>query len=177
MLSYASTSGLAVADNAAYPFYASMLMMMGGMVCGMAGSTTGGIKSDRLLILLKSIRAHLHRALHPTSVTEVKLYGRNIYMQDMYPHILYIAVFVFLWLLSAVLTMASGVDTRNGMMATLSSLCNVGPSVGALGTFGNFDAQPVFAKIIYTLDMFMGRVEIYPVMAIAFILFDRRRVR
>lgn len=177
MLSYASTSGLAVADNAAYPFYASMLMMMGGMVCGMAGSTTGGIKSDRLLILLKSIRAHLHRALHPTSVTEVKLYGRNIYMQDMYPHLLYIAVFVFLWLLSAVLTMASGVDTRNGMMATLSSLCNVGPSVGALGTFGNFDAQPVFAKIIYTLDMFMGRVEIYPVMAIAFILFDRRRVR
>ena len=177
MLSYASTSGLAVADNANYPFYASMLMMVGGMVCGMAGSTTGGIKSDRLLILLKSIRAHLHKALHPTSVTEVKMYGRNIYMQDMYPHILYIAFFVLIWLLSSVLTMASGVDTRNGMMATLSSLCNVGPSVGALGTFGNFDAQPVFAKIIYTLDMFLGRVEIYPVMAVAYILFDRRRVK
>lgn len=177
MLSYASTTGLAVADNANYPFFASMLMMMGGMVCGMAGSTTGGIKSDRLLILLKGIRAHLHRSLHPTSVTEVKLYGRNIYMQDMYPHILFIAIFVLFWLVSALLTMASGVETESAMMATLSSLGNVGPAVGELGTFGNFDAQPVFAKFIYTLDMFLGRVEIYPVMAIVYILFDRRRGR
>lgn len=177
MLSYASTTGLATADNAGYPFFVSMLMMMGGMVCGMAGSTTGGIKSDRLLILFKSIRAHLHRSLHPTSVTEVKLYGRNIHMQDMYPHILYIAVFVLLWLVSALLTMSSGVDTQNAIMATLSSLSNVGPAVGSLGTFGNFNAQPVFAKLIYTLDMFLGRVEIYPVMAIVYILFDRRRDR
>ena len=119
----------------------------------------------------------LHRSLHPTSVTEVKLYGRNIHMQDMYPHILYIAVFVLLWLVSALLTMSSGVDTQNAIMATLSSLSNVGPAVGSLGTFGNFNAQPVFAKLIYTLDMFLGRVEIYPVMAIVYILFDRRRDR
>lgn len=174
MLSYASTTGLAIADNANYPFFVSMMMMMAGTVCGMAGSTTGGIKSDRLLILTKSLRANLHGALHPTSVTEVKFSGRNIYMRDMYPHILYIAIFGFVWLISALITMASGVDTQNAMMATLSSLGNVGPAVGELGTFGNFGAQPEFAKFVYTLDMFMGRVEIYPVMAIFYILFERR---
>lgn len=177
MLSYASTAGLATADNANYPFFVSMMMMVGGMVCGMAGSTTGGIKSDRLLIMLKGFRARLHNALHPTSVTEVKLYGRNIYMQDIYPHVLFIAVFIFFWIASALITMASGVDTQDAMMATLSSISNVGPAVGQLGTFGNFDAQPVFAKFIYTLDMFLGRVEIYPVMAVVYILFDRRRGR
>ncbi len=177
VLSYASTTGLATADNSVYPFFVSMMMMLAGTVCGMAGSTTGGIKSDRFLILLKGIRAHLNRALHPSSVTEVKIYGRNIYMQDMYPHILYIAIFMLLWLASALTSMASGVDTQDAMMATLSSISNVGPAVGDLGTFGNFSGQPVFAKFIYTLDMFLGRVEIYPVLAISYILFDHRRNR
>ena len=174
MLSYASTTGLAIADNANYPFFVSMMMMLAGTVCGMAGSTTGGIKSDRLLILIKSLRAHLHSALHPTSVTEVKYSGRNIYMQDMYPHILYIAIFGFTWLVSGLIIMISGVDTQNALMATLSSIGNVGPSVGELGTFGNFGSQPEFANFIYTVDMFMGRVEIYPVLAIFYMIFERK---
>ena len=177
MLSYASTTGMAIEDNARFPFFLSMMMMLAGTVCGMAGSTTGGIKSDRLLLLLKSIRAHLHRALHPNSITEVKYCGKNIGMPDMYPHILYIAIFGFVWLTSVLLTLMTGVDTRNAMMATLSSLGNVGPSVGELGTFGNYGAQPDMAKFIYTLDMFLGRVEIYPVMAIFYMILGRNRRR
>lgn len=177
MLSYASTTGMAIADNGRFPFFLSMLMMLAGTVCGMAGSTTGGIKSDRMLLLLKSIRAHLHRALHPTNITEVKYGGRNIGMEDLYPHVLYIAIFGFVWLISVLLTLMSGVDTRNAMMATLSSIGNVGPSVGDLGTFGNYGLQPSFAKFIYTLDMFLGRVEIYPVMAVVYLIFDHDRRR
>ena len=63
------------------------------------------------------------------------------------------------------------------MMATLSSITNVGPSVGELGTFGNFGAQPALAKFIYTVDMFLGRVEIYPLLAVSSLLFVKERRR
>lgn len=175
MLSYASTSGFAISDNSTFPFFLSMLMMLSGTVCGMAGSTTGGIKSDRFLLLLKSIRARLHHALHPTSITEVKYCSKNIEMEDVYPHILYIGVFGLMWAVSAFLTLCSGVDTRHALAATLSSLGNVGPSVGDLGTFGHYGLQPEFAKFIYTIDMFLGRVEIYPIFAIIYLLTQRDR--
>ncbi|MBQ1619158.1 MAG: TrkH family potassium uptake protein, partial [Bacteroidales bacterium] len=177
MLSYASTTGLAITDNAGYPFFVSMLMMLVGTVCGMAGSTTGGLKSDRLLILIKSIRAHIIQSLNPSSVTELKLHGTNLQMKDVYPQVLYVALYVFVWMVSVVLVLMSGVDTNNAIMATLSSIGNVGPSVGELGTFGNFGLQPSFAKLIYTLDMFMGRVEIYPVLSvIGMMLAPRKRI-
>lgn len=177
MLSYASTTGLAISDNSAYPFFISMLMMLVGTVCGMAGSTTGGIKSDRLLILIKSIRAHIIQSLNPSSVTELKLHGTNLQMKDVYPQVLYVALYVIVWMVSVILVLMSGVDTNNAIMATLSSLGNVGPSVGELGTFGNFGLQPSFAKLIYTLDMFMGRVEIYPVLSvIGMMLAPRKRI-
>ena len=177
ILSYASTTGLATADNAAFPPMVVMLMMLGGAVCGMAGSTTGGIKSDRLLLLVKGVKARLHASLHPSSVTEIKLSGRNISTEDIYPHAIYIALFVLLWIISIVLVLLSGVNSHEAMMATLSSLSNVGPATGELGTFGNFGAQPAFAKFVYTLDMFLGRVEIYPLLAVGSLLFAKERRR
>ena len=98
-------------------------------------------------------------------------------MKDVYPQVLYVALYVFVWMVSVVLVLMSGVDTNNAIMATLSSIGNVGPSVGELGTFGNFGLQPSFAKLIYTLDMFMGRVEIYPVLSvIGMMLAPRKRI-
>ena len=141
----------------------------------MAGSTTGGIKSDRLLLLFKGVRARLHHSLHPNSVTEIKLSGRNISNDDIYPHVLYIALFFSLWILSIILTLFTGVQADQAMMGSLSSIGNVGPAVGELGTFGNYGAQPAFAKFIYTFDMFLGRVEIYPVLAVISLLSGRGR--
>ena len=174
MLSYASTTGFATADNSNWPFYLTFLMMFGGSICGMAGSTTGGIKSDRMIILLRTINAQIKHSLHPSDVTELKYGGKNLSMEEVFPHILYVVVFVFFWVVSIALALFAGVSTRDAMVGTLSSLTNVGPAVGELGTFGNFGAQPGFAKFIYTMDMFFGRVEIYPVLSIFYLVFERR---
>lgn len=175
MLSCASTTGMTIADSSGFPFFLSVLMMLSGTVCGMMGSTTGGIKSDRMVLLLKGIRAHLYKVIHPTSVTEIKYCGKNLDAEDVHQHILYIVVFGFIWMISVLLTLVCGVDTHNAFIATLSSLGNVGPSVGALGTFGNYGLQPFFAKFVYTLDMFLGRIEIYPVFAVFYLIFDRNK--
>lgn len=175
MTSCASTTGMTIVDNSNFPFFASLFMMLSGTVCGMMGSTTGGIKSERMLLLVKGMKAHLHKAIHPSSVMEVKYCGRNLDMEDVHQHILYIAIYSFVWMISVLIALLCGVDSPNAIMATLSSLGNVGPSVGALGTLGNYGMQPSFAKFIYTLDMFLGRIEIYPVFAVLYLILDRNR--
>lgn len=166
MVSYASTTGLAICDNSAWPHFLSLLLMMAGAVCGMAGSTTGGIKADRILLLFKSVRLQIHNALSPNFIAEAKLGRRNIYREDVYPQILYIAIFGVLWIGSTAVALLFSPDNSDALMATLSSLSNVGPSIGALGSFGNYGAQPDMSKIVYAFDMFLGRVEIYPILAV-----------
>ena len=77
-------------------------------------------------------------------------------------------------LLSLILCLCFGVDNKNALIGTLSCLSNVGPSVAELGTFGNYGLESVGAKLMYTLDMFLGRVEMYPIFAVFTMIFGRR---
>jgi trk system potassium uptake protein TrkH len=173
VFSYVSTTGFGIADNSAWPALPSMILLIGGIFCVMAGSTTGGIKSDRALLFFKQIGYNIKKALHPASIHEIRVNGRVVRQEDVTAHILYIALYFMAIVISLALCLIMSGDNGHAFMATLSSLSNVGPAVGDLGTFGNFSAEPVGAKIIYTLDMFLGRVEIYPVLAVLMMLSGR----
>ena len=174
VLSYASTSGFGIADTGAWPVVPSALLVFVGIVCGMAGSTTGGIKSDRALLLMRQIKNQLRRVLHPASVNEVRVNGRIIRQEDLSPHILYIAMYSVLVILSILVCLLFRADSMHAIVATFTSLGNVGPAVGDLGTASSFVAEPAGAKLMYTLDMFLGRVEIYPVLAVVMMVFNRK---
>ena len=175
ILSYASRSGFATADNSAWPLFPCLLMMYVGVQCGMAGSTTGGLKSDRVMMLFKAIGRQLRRNIHPASVSEIKLGNRIVRDEELYPHILYIAMYGMLLVVSVLVCMLVGSGGANAIPATISSLANVGPALGEIGTFGNYGAEPAVAKVIYCLDMFLGRVEIYPVLAACGMIFSRAK--
>ncbi len=115
----------------------SYLLIFFGIRCGMAGSTTGGIKADRALLFYKEISYHIKNVLHPHSVHEVRLNGRVLTQKMLAPHILYMDLFFVVMLLSLILCLCFGVDNKNALIGTLSCLSNVGPSVAELGTFGN----------------------------------------
>ena len=173
VFSYASTSGFGIGDNSTWPFLPSVMLVFVGITCGMAGSTTGGIKSDRMLLLSKQIRFRLKTILHPASVNEVRVNGRLVRQDDIWPHILYIALYLILIIFSLAVNLILNPHDSNAVAATFTSLSNVGPSIGDLGAVCNFGAEPVGAKIMYTIDMFLGRVEIYPVLAVAMLLFGK----
>ncbi len=175
MLSYASTTGFATADNSQWPYFLSLLIMFAGTICGMAGSTTGGLKSDRLLLLFKLLIANIKESIHPNSVHEVRFGGTVVSRDNIFPHVMYIALFFVIWIISAILSMIVGGGMEVSLMATLSSLGNVGPSVGVVGTFGNYGLLPAFSKFIYTIDMFLGRVEMYPFLAVVYMIFNPAR--
>ena len=174
ILSFASTTGFSIADNSAWPVLPSAMLVFVGIWCGMAGSTSGGVKSDRALLLCKEIKYQLRMALHPASVNEIRVNGRVVRQDDVAPHILYIALYFMVVIISVASCLIFNPDNGHALTATLTSLSNVGLSVGDLGSIYSFNAEPSSAKFIYTMDMFLGRVEIYPILAVVMMIFSRR---
>lgn len=174
-VSVASTTGFAITDNLGWPMFPSVLLMFMGIMCGCAGSTTGGVKADRILVLVKSVGRQVNKILHPSFVNEIKLGQKVIRDEEVSPHILYLALYCGLLAISTVLSILSGANTHAAFSGTLSSLGNVGPAIQELGFMGNFDSVPSMSKIVFTLDMFLGRVEIYPVLAVVAMIFDGKK--
>lgn len=174
ILSFASTTGFSIADNTVWPALPSAMLVFVGIWCGMAGSTSGGVKSDRALLLCKEIKYQLRMVLHPASVNEVRVNGRVVRQEDVAPHMLYTALFFMVVIISMAICLVLNPEDGNALPAILTSLSNVGLSVGDLGSIHSFNAEPSAAKFVYTLDMFLGRVEIYPILAVVMMIFSRR---
>lgn len=174
ILSFASTTGFSIADNTVWPALPSAMLVFVGIWCGMAGSTSGGVKSDRALLLCKEIKYQLRMVLHPASVNEVRVNGRVVRQEDVAPHMLYTALFFMVVIISMSICLVLNPEDGNALPAILTSLSNVGLSVGDLGSIHSFNAEPSAAKFVYSLDMFLGRVEIYPILAVVMMIFSRR---
>ena len=170
-----STTGFATLDNASWPPVMGGLIILAAAVCGCAGSTSGGLKIDRIVLLFKAIGRQINLILHPSSVNEVKLGGSTLLDKDVAPHVLYIALYAVLLSFSAVLCLLLGVGWQNSLAASVTSISNVGPALGEMGSMGSFNCAPEAAKLVFTFDMFLGRIEIYPVLAVVAMVFDRHR--
>ena len=173
VVSYTSTSGLAISDNSQWPMLPCFLLFILSFVCGCAGSTTCGLKSDRVLVLIKAVRMQIVKSLFPSSVFEVKFGNRVLRDEDVYPQILYIALFFLLVGLSSILCILFGDPNQHALLGSVASLTNVGPSLGTIGSFGNYNAEPNALKLIFSFDMFLGRVEIYPIFAVFASIFHK----
>ena len=174
-VSIASTTGFSIVDYSAWPTFANALIVALSLMCGCAGSPSGGLKSDRILLAIKSIARQFGRALHPSSINEIKFGRRTLRDEDVSPHLLYILLYASLLVISILLGTLAGVNPHGSFAASVSSLSNVGPAIQELGGFFSFNALPSAAKFLFSMDMFLGRVEIYPVIAVLAMLFDGRR--
>jgi len=169
-----STSGFAILDNAQWPLWIVMVLMFSAVMCGSAGSTSGGVKVDRVILLFKAIGRRVGKILHPSSVNEVRMGKRFLRDEEVSPHLLYLAMYGLLLAVSIALSLFVGVDHQNSFIASVTSLGNVGPAYGELGTMGSFNGIPMLGKLVFTVDMFLGRIEIYPVLAVVAMVFDKR---
>lgn len=174
VMSFASATGFSIADNSSWPVLSDTILVLMGVCCGMAGSTTGGIKSDRMMFLCKEVKYQLRMVLHPASVKDIRVNGRVIRQNDIAPHILYIALYGLVVIISLAACLTLDPDNNQSFTAILSSLGNVGLSVDQLGSIYSYNGEPSSLKFIYTLDMFLGRVEIYPILAVVMMIFSRR---
>lgn len=173
--SFISTTGFGQADNATWPFLANVLLLYAGFHCGCSGSTTGGVKADRMFIALKEINNEFLRRLHPSSLFRTRVDGYVVKPDMLSSVFLYIVAYLFVLMLSFIVVLLFGIDVELAFSGTLSSLGNVGPGIGQLGTMGNYSALPTVVKFIFTFDMFFGRVEIFPLLIVFSALFNGKK--
>ena len=175
VVSYMSTTGFAICDNSMWPWLARLLLLLASIQCGCSGSTTGGIKVDRVLISFKAITNEVRRRLHPSSVFQVRLSGQHLPDSAVGPVVMYIVLYVIVILFSIICVLLSGSGVSEAVSGVIASVGNVGPGLAELGSMDNYSAQPVMAKFIYTVDMFLGRVEIFPILVVLSLIFKRNR--
>ena len=174
VISFISTTGFGQSDNAAWPVMANAILMIAAIHCGCSGSTTGGIKADRVYIALKALAGDFRKRLSPSSIFRTRVGEACVPEETVASIFLYIVLYIMVLFLSFVVILLCGVDIADAFSGTLASLGNVGPGLGTLGTLGNYAAQPEAAKFIYTLDMFLGRLEIFPILVVMSLILRRR---
>ena len=159
--SYISTTGFATVDCSVWPALSILLLMFLSVQCACSGSTSGGLKTDRILIFWKSFRVQLRKQMHPSAVIPTRV-GTSVVDTQMVSAVnLYIVVyFLFLFVGAAALCMM-GVDYMDAFSASISNLGNVGPGFGNVGALDNFSQIPVLGKFILAAQMLLGRLEIY----------------
>ena len=175
VVSYMSTAGFAICDNSMWPWLAGVVLLFASFQCGCSGSTTGGIKVDRILISFKAITNEIRRRLHPTAVTQVRLSGNHLPDAAVYSVMMYIVVYVIVIFLSIIGVLLCGSGMAEAVSGVIASVGSVGPGLSEIGAMDNYSLQPAMAKVIYSIDMFLGRVEIFPVLVVLSLLFKRNR--
>lgn len=175
VISYMSTAGFAICDNSMWPWFAGVVLLIASFQCGCSGSTTGGIKVDRVLIAFKAINNEVRKRLHPTTVSQVRMSGQHLPDSAVNTVMMYIVVYIIVILVSIIGVLLTGVEAPEAVSGVVASIGSVGPGLADVGCLENFSAQPAVAKFIYTFDMFLGRVEIFPVMIVLSMFFKNNR--
>ena len=175
VVSYLSTAGFAICDNSTWPWLAGVVLLMASFQCGCAGSTTGGIKVDRIIIAFKAISNEIRRRLHPSSVSHARLSGQHLADDAVNAVLMYIVVYFLVIFVSILAVILCGTEATEAVSGVIASVGSVGPGLGELGCLDNYSAQPAMVKFIYSFDMFLGRVEIYPVFVVISMIFRRTK--
>lgn len=159
--SLATTTGFANADSNVWPGFSILLLLYFTLQCACAGSTAGGIKVDRVVILLKSLKRQIIRMVHPNAVVLVKL-DNNPLKDDMIENAeSYIIFYLLIVFFTTAVLAFLGVDLITSFSGSATAMGNVGPGFGQVYSLGNFSGIPGLGKWVLSVNMLLGRLEIY----------------
>ncbi|MBQ3180546.1 MAG: TrkH family potassium uptake protein, partial [Firmicutes bacterium] len=159
-----STTGYCSVDWSLWPQFAQMVLVM-LMFCGAcAGSTGGGIKCSRVLILLRTLRREIHRIAHPRAVEVIKLDGKVVNEDTVRSIMIFLGSYMLIILMGTLLISLDNFSFTVSFTSALTCVSNVGPGLEMVGPVGNFSAFSAFSKLVMSLCMIIGRLEILPVL-------------
>ncbi len=160
-VSLITTTGYATVDTNLWTPFAIVILIFGSIACASAGSTTGGIKINRVLIALKIFKHSFKQQQHPNAVFRVKVDGVTQDSNVLYSVMVFIVLY-FLFILSGTLVGALlGLDVMTSFSASFASLGNVGPGFNEVGSMNNYAEIPVAFKYYLSFLMLLGRLEIF----------------
>ena len=161
-----TTTGFSSCDFDLWPTLSKEILVMLMFVGACAGSTGGGIKVSRFLLLGKTLGKELKQALHPQVVAPVRMDGKLVNHETIRTTNVYIAAYIFLFGASLMLVSLDGFDMVTNFTSVAATLNNIGPGLNQVGPMMNFGAYSNFAKLVLIFDMLAGRLEIFPMLVL-----------
>ena len=161
-----TTTGFATVDFALWPTFCRMALLVLMFTGGCAGSTSGGIKLSRVLILWKSLVRELKRMVHPNHVSVIKVDGQPVEERVVSSTGAYIMAYMAVLLAGALVVSWDNFGFQESFAASLTCISNVGPGLGILGPMENFSILSPLSKIALSLEMLTGRLELMPMLAL-----------
>ncbi len=159
-----TTTGFATTDFDLWPSF-SKAILLGLMIVGAcAGSTGGGFKCGRTLLLIKSLRRNVRQILHPQKVQVVRVNGQMVREGVLDNMNAYLAAYAFIVVFSFIVISIDGFSTMTNFSAVLACFNNIGPGLESVGPTCNFSGYSVLSKLLLIVDMLAGRLEIFPIL-------------
>ncbi len=159
-----TTTGYASTDFNLWPEVPRTILVLLMFIGACAGSTGGGIKVSRLVILVKTIKKELHTFLHPRSLKKLKMDGHTLEHETVRATNVFLIAYVLIFSFSVLLVAFDGNDLITNFTAVASALNNIGPGLELVGPMGNFGLFSNGAKLVLIFDMLAGRLEIFPLL-------------
>lgn len=161
-----TTAGFSTVDFNAWPQMSKTILVMLMFIGACAGSTGGGIKVSRIVLLFKSIGKELSMLIHPRMIKKIKMNGHTVPHEVMRSTNVFMAVYIVILFVSLLLIGVDNLDFTTNFTAVAATLNNIGPGLEAIGPLGNFDVFSDFSKYILMFDMLAGRLELFPMLII-----------
>lgn len=159
-----TTTGYATVDYDKWPEFSRGIIMILMVIGASAGSTGGGLKVSRLLLMLKSGGRELRRLLHPRAVIPVRMNGSVVDENTLRGVNVFTIAYVCIMAVSCLIISVDNFTLETNISAVISCMSNIGPGLGHVGPVGNFADYSWFSKIVLSLDMLLGRLEIFPLL-------------
>ena len=164
--SIVTTTGFSSCDFDLWPTFSKEVLVILMFVGACAGSTGGGIKVSRFLILGKTLGKELKQALHPQVVAPVRMDGKLVNHETIRTTNVYMAAYIFIFVASLFLISLDGFDMVTNFTSVAATLNNIGPGLNQVGPMMNFGSFSNFAKLVLIFDMLAGRLEIFPMLVL-----------
>ena len=159
-----TTTGFGTENFDLWPEFPRVILVFLMLIGACAGSTGGGLKISRLVILVKMVQREVRLLLHPRTVKVMTIDGKAVSNDTVRGVSAYFLTYVFLIMASILLVSLDGLDASTTVTAVLATFNNIGPGLGLVGPAGNFAVFSPLAKVVLTLDMLLGRLELYPML-------------
>jgi trk system potassium uptake protein len=163
LISIISTTGFATADYLKWPGYAWIILFFVMFLGGCTGSTAGGIKIIRHLVLFKNIKREYRKIAAPNAVFSLRLNGLNLSEETNRTFLTFISVYLIFILIGTLLLIIDGVSGETAASAMATTMAGIGPGLSTVGPVSNFAHLNEFSKLVLTFSMLIGRLEIYTV--------------
>lgn len=163
-----TTTGFSSADFNQWPALSKTILVLLMFVGACAGSTGGGIKVSRILILCKAARKEFQLYLHPNAVKKIKMDQKTITHDILRSTNIYLTLYLLIFAVSILLISLDNFDMTTNFTAVTATLNNIGPGLEIVGPMGNFSSFSYFSKCVLIFDMLAGRLEIFPLLLLFF---------